>query len=184
MLVITYNTEPRSFYTYANNDSILVSIQVVTRPLMSPLTPSRATLEDVISLISGSNSRDRQKQDMRSAVRTVARLLRAEPGSIPAESASLRRRLETIAPEAHGLSRGRWNNIRSLLLKALALARPMMAGRSIQPILPEWEILAAKLPFNRRVRLLPMLRFLSARGKRPTEVTLADLEAYRQAILD
>ena len=69
------------------------------------------------------------------------------------------------------------------LLKALALARPTMAGRNLQPILPEWEILAANLPFNRRVRLLPMLRFLSARAKRPTEVTVADLEAYRQAIL-
>ena len=150
---------------------------------MSPLTPSRATLEDVISLISGSNSRDRQKQDMRSAVRTVARLLGAEPVSIPAELASLRRRLETIAPEAHGLSRGRWRNVRSLLLKALALARPTMAGRNVQPILPEWGILAANLPFNRRVRLLPMLRFLSARAKKPTEVTVADFEAYRQAIL-
>jgi hypothetical protein len=87
-----------------------------------------------------------------------------------------------IAPQAHGLSCGRWNNLRSLLLKALKLARPMLAGRSVQPILPEWGILAANLPFNRRVRLLAMLRFLSARGKRPAEVTLADLVGYREAI--
>jgi hypothetical protein len=76
-----------------------------------------------------------------------------------------------IAPEAHGLSRGRWNNIRSLFRKSLALVRPMMAGRSAQPILPEWQILAAKLPVNRRFRLASMFRFLSARGKKPTEVT-------------
>ena len=149
---------------------------------MSPLNPSRASLADVISLISQSDFTDRQKQDMRSAVRTVARLLGAEPGAIPAEPAALRRRLETIAPESHGLSRGRWNNIRSLVLKALALARPMMAGRSVQPILPEWEMLAAKLAFNLRVRLLPLLRFLSAQGKKTTDVTPADLDAYRQAI--
>jgi integrase len=59
-----------------------------------------------------------------------------------------------------------------------------MAGRSVQPILPEWELLAAKLAFNLRVRLLPMLRFLSARGKKPSDVILADLEAYREAILN
>jgi hypothetical protein len=121
---------------------------------------------------------------MRSAVRTVARLLGAEPAVIPAEPAALRRRLEMIAAEAHGLSRGRWNNVRSLFFRALALARPMMAGRSVQPILPEWEILAGKLAFNLRVRLLPMLRFLSALGKKPTDVTLADLEDYREAILN
>jgi integrase len=121
---------------------------------------------------------------MRSAVRTVARLIGAEAASISTEPASLRRRLEMIAPEAHGFSRGRWNNIRSLFCKALALARPMMAGRSAQPILPEWEILAAKLPLNRRFRVMSMFRFLSARGKRPTGVTLADLEDYREAILN
>ena len=151
---------------------------------MSPLTPSRASLEDAISLISRSDFTDRQRQDMRSAVRTVARLLGAEPTLIPADPVSLRRRLEAIAPEAHGLSRGRWNNIRSLFRKALALVRPMMAGRSAQPILPEWEILAAKLPLNRRFRLMAMFRFLSARGKKPAEVTLADLETYRDGILN
>ena len=96
----------------------------------------------------------------------------------------MRRRLEAIAPEAHGVSRGRWNNVRSLLVKALALARPILAGRRAEPILPEWDILAAKLPFNRRVRLLAMLRFLSARGKTPVEVSFLDLEDYREAILN
>jgi len=151
---------------------------------MSPLTASRASLDEVISLISQEDFTKRQKQDLRSAVRTVARLLGAEPAAIPVEPAALRRRLEAIAPEAHGLSRGRWNNVRSLFLKAMALVRPMMAGRSVQPILPEWEVLAAKLAFNLRVRLLPMLRFFSARGKKPTDVTLADLDGYRQAIFE
>src|SRR5262249_43468397 len=59
-----------------------------------------------------------------------------------------------------------------------------MPGRSVQPILPEWEMLTAKLPFSRSVRLLPLLRFLSARGQRPADVTLADLEDYRTAIVN
>ena len=58
----------------------------------------------------------------------------------------------------------------------------MMAGRSIEPLLPQWDALSANLPFNRRVRILPLLRFLSARDIDPTRVSLADLESYREAI--
>jgi len=74
---------------------------------MSSSPPSRASLEDAISLISRSDFTDRQKQDMRSAVRTVARILGAEPKAIPADPAALRRRLEVIDAETHGVSRGR-----------------------------------------------------------------------------
>jgi hypothetical protein len=79
---------------------------------------------------------------------------------------------------------GRWANVRSLLGKALAMVRPMMAGRSRQAILPEWEGLMATLPFSRRVRLLSPLRFLSARGRGPADVAAADFEDYRQAIIN
>ena len=131
-----------------------------------------------------SNLPDRQKADLRSAVQTVARVLGAAAAEIAADPGSLRRRLETISPEAHGLSRGRWMNVRSLLGKALALVRPMLPGRSVHPLLPEWAALAATLPRGRRDHILALLRYLSARGIGPAEVTLADLEAYRQAILN
>jgi hypothetical protein len=44
------------------------------------------------------------------------------------------------------------------------MVRPMMPGRSRQTILPEWQALTAILPFSRSVRLVPLLRFLSARS--------------------
>jgi integrase len=69
------------------------------------------------------------------------------------------------------------------LTKALALVRPMMPGRSRQAILPEWEAFTATLPFSRTIRLVPLLRFLSARGRRPADVSRADLDAYRDAIM-
>jgi hypothetical protein len=137
-----------------------------------------------MTLISQAELPERQRQELSSAIRTVARVLGGEPANIVADPAALRRRLETIAPEAQGISRGRLANVRSLLHKGLALMRPMMPGRSVQPILPEWEVVAAKLAFNLRVRLLPMLRFLSERRKKPSDVTLGDLEAYREAILN
>jgi integrase len=151
---------------------------------MSTAPSSPATLGDVLALISQAELPERKREEVRSAIRTVARMLGGQPANIAADPATLRRRLETIAPEAKGISRGRFANIRSLLNKGLALARPMMPGRSVQPLLAEWEVLAAKLAFNLRVRLLPMLRFLSARGNKPSDVILADLEAYREAILN
>ena len=95
--------------------------QVLTRPPMSTSTPSRANLADVIQLISKAELPEKQKQDLRSAVRTVAKLVDADPTSIAADPTLLRRKLEEISPDAHGLSKGRWANIRSLLGKALAL---------------------------------------------------------------
>ena len=150
---------------------------------MTAGNPSRATLADLISLISNAEITERQKQDLRSAVNTVAKVLGADPAALAADPALLRRRIEQLSPKAHGLSQGRWANVRSLLGKALALARPMLPGRSFEPLMPEWEALAAALPFSRRVRLLPLLRFLSRRSIGPKQVTRADLEAYRDAIV-
>jgi hypothetical protein len=150
---------------------------------MTTGNPSRTTLADLISLISKAEITDRQKQDLRSAVNTVAKVLGADPAAVATDPILLRRRLEQISPKARGLSQGRWANVRSLLGKALALARPMLPGRSPEPLMPEWEALAAALPFNRRVRLLPLLRFLSARSIGLNQVTRADVEAYRDAIV-
>ena len=73
---------------------------------MSMTATSRASLADVIVLISQANLSERQKQELHSAARTVARLLDGEPANIAADPAGLRRALEMIAPEAHGISRG------------------------------------------------------------------------------
>ena len=149
---------------------------------MSTIAPSRATLADVIALICKADLSERQKQELRSAIRTTAKLLGADPEAIAADPAALGRRLEGMSPEAHDLSRGRWANIRSLLGKALALARPMLPSRNVAPLLPAWDALTAGLQFHARVTLLPLLRFLSTRSVAPAQVTAADLSAYRDAI--
>jgi hypothetical protein len=73
---------------------------------MSMMPASRASLAEVIVLISRADLPDRRKEELRSAVRTVARLLATEPAAIAADPAALRRRLETIAPEATGSPAG------------------------------------------------------------------------------
>ena len=89
-----------------------------------------------------------------------------------------------VAPAAHGLSPGRWANVRSLLGKALTLARPLMPSRIVAPLLPEWESLLDGLPRNRRDRLEALIRWLSTKGIGPSDVTVADLLAYCEAILN
>src|SRR5262249_34744542 len=111
LLPKVFNVLPSLYFVL----TIYYCCPVLTRPFMSMTTPSRASLADVIILISQENLSERQKQELRSAVRTVARLLDDEPANIAADPAGLRRCLEMIAPEAHGISRGRWANIRSLL---------------------------------------------------------------------
>lgn len=150
---------------------------------MATTPTSRASLADLISMISRADLPNRQKQELTSAVRTVARVIGSQPEQIPADPSALRRRLDEVAPEASGISRGRWANVRSLLTKALALTRPMLPGRSLQPILPAWAAMMAALSTKRRKSLGPLTRFLSARGFSPRDVTLEDLLAYRDAML-
>jgi integrase len=109
-------------------------------------------------------------------------MIGAAPAEISADPLMLRRALDRVTPEARGMSRARWANVRSLLGKALTRCRPMHSSRNPAPLLPEWEALVAKQP-HKRPPLVAMLRDLSARRIGPAEVTLDDPEAYRMAIL-
>ena len=151
---------------------------------MSPDAPSRLTLADLKALISRGNLPARVKADYRSAINTVTRVLGGKPELIGADPGLLRRRLEGVAPAAHGLSPGRWANIRSLLGKALALMRPVMSSRTVAPVSPAWERLLHGLTRNRRERLLAMARYLSSKGIEPEAVSLTDLESYHQSIVN
>lgn len=152
---------------------------------MSTPSPSRASLLTVLDVVHADpNLTSRQRQDMLSAVRTVARLLGSPPQAIALDVQSLRRKMEGVAPLAHGLSPGRWNNVRSLFNKSLELVRPMMPARSHVPIREDWTALLDLMPFNRSTRLKPLLRYLSERQVGPDEVTLGILEDYRRSITE
>lgn len=183
-VVNTCDSRLRWFRTCGINENDRLSIGVLTRPLMTTAAHSRNSLEDLNSLISHSNLPPRIKADYRSAVNTVSRILGSTPGQIPADPGALRRRLERVAPASHGLSPGRWANVRSLLGRALELMRPVMPSRTLGPLLPAWDQLLKGLTRNRRDRLLALARHLSGRGIAPGEVNLTHLEAYRQAIVD
>ncbi len=149
---------------------------------MTTKPTSRKTLADLFPLISQADISEKAKADMASAVRKVAKVIGTDPALLPIDAQSLRRRLETVSHQLAGVGQGRWNNIRSLFGKALALATPILPGRSYTPLTPEWQTLADHLEFGRRTRLLPLMRRFSELGVSPHQLTIVDLEAYRIAI--
>ena len=79
----------------------------------------------------------RKRSDLRSAVLTSARVLGLPPASIPARLDLLRRQLAQVLPAAHGISRGRWNSVRSLFGHALRLGGlEVLPGRSLAELDP------------------------------------------------
>ena len=90
---------------------------------MTASKPSRATLESLLELIDATDWPYLVKRDVKSSVRTVARFIGADMADIEVDVSALRRRLEGLSPEAFGLTKGRWNNIRSLFGKTRAVWR-------------------------------------------------------------
>ena len=102
VIVISLSMQLRWFANHANNENGRMAAPVITRPLMTVAQSSRTTLADLIPLIEQANLSPIQKRDQISAVKTTARLLGATPAEIDADPIRLRKRLETIAPEARG----------------------------------------------------------------------------------
>jgi integrase len=145
---------------------------------------SRAmNLADVIAAVKSAKLPRRDRDDMASAVRTVARILNSAPEHIPAEPRLLAMRLDKVTPQAAAMSPGRLANIRSLLRRAMALHRPVMPGRLSVALLPDWSVLYARLPSRaHQVRLSRLLRWLSEQGVSPGCVTLEHLETFKQQL--
>jgi site-specific recombinase XerD len=142
------------------------------------------SLADVLAAIEqATDLSPARRRDLSSAVRAVCKALGRQPADIPADPAQLRRRLEGLSPEALGLAARRWANIRSLVLKAIGLIKPVMAGRQITPLLPGWQMLNDKNPSRSgRIRVAPVMRWMSERNIEPEAVTEADLLAYRDEL--
>jgi integrase len=151
---------------------------------MTTQATSRITFLFLISLINNSNYSKAKKQDMASALRTIAKVLGVELSELIADPGLLRRRLDMVSPQAVGISSRRWANIRTLLARALELARPIMSSRSYVEISPAWLALMKDWGRSSQDRMKPLLRYLSEQVIAPSDVTLEILLSYRDAILN
>jgi integrase len=141
------------------------------------------TLADVMKAVEPMDLPGTTRRDVLSAIRKVGEVLNRNPAEIPADPSRLNARLQEIAPAAIGLSQQRWSNVRSLVLKGIGLVRPVMAGRRITKLMPEWAALRNQVPKEAgRIRLGTLMRFLSEEGIGPDQVTEADLIRYRDRL--
>jgi integrase len=131
------------------------------------------TLADVLRRLEADQTLDPpRRREMRSAINTLCRALGTDPSAVPAGPRQLRQKLSKLTAAMAGVSTGRLNNIKSLLLKALKRAGlKSMPGRSREPLAPPWEALRALLP-NRHFQsgLSRFMSFCTARGIDPAMV--------------
>jgi integrase len=144
----------------------------------SVCAPARS-LADLLATLQASVRPERKRQELASAIRTVARALGRSPEDIPADARLLANRLKDVAPAAIGISRGRWNNVRSLFRTALTLVQPISPGRNRNDLSAEWAALSNNLSRSDKIALSRVLRFLSARGIGPDAATEETFDEYR-----
>jgi integrase len=150
---------------------------------MSQATSSRATLADVLVAVQSGSMADRRRQDMASAVNTIARVLERSLAEIPVDLQNLNAKLKHITPMAMGMSHGRWNNVRSLFRSALALMGPVMRGRNTEPLSEAWANLCRLIMVRRdRIRLSRLLRWLSSKQITPATLTADDLALFQKCL--
>jgi hypothetical protein len=138
------------------------------------------TLADALAAVQVADLPERRRQEIASALRTIARIIGKPPERIPSHPRLLAERLKQIAPLAIGISPGRWNNIRSLTRAGLALMQPMSPGRHQNDLSSRWQGLFEQVE-SRTVRtsLSRLLRFCSARGLDPEAVTARTFDEFR-----
>ncbi len=151
---------------------------------MTTTTAQNPTLADLIDAVKGAELSAVQKRDRVSAIKTAAKALGAAPSDLALNVKLLRRRLEEVSPVAIGMTQARWNNVRSLFSRAIELRAPVMASAQKVPISSAWRALSTTLDRSTQLRLGVLLRFLSGRGVEPDQVAQADLEAFREAIIE
>jgi hypothetical protein len=124
-----------------------------------------ASLADLLATLRTVDLPERKRQELCSAIRTVARALGRSPEDIPADTRLLANRLKDVAPAALGISRGRWNNVRSLLRTALSFVQPISPGRNRNDLSPKWFELSIRLPSRSdKIALSRALRFCRTEG--------------------
>ena len=139
------------------------------------------TLADVLAAVQTADLPARRRQEMVSALRTVARALGKPLSQIPTRPRVLADRLERITPDAIGISRRRWNNVRSLLQASLMQVQRMAPGRHQIKLSPGWQNLADQLPSNSVKRSVSRLtHFCSAIGIEPDGFTEQTFWLFRE----
>ena len=117
-------------------------------------------------------------------LRTAARLVGTPPELLPFDTALLEK-LAKVAPKRHRISKGHLFNVRGAVRFGLAYQGiEFVRGRDLSPPSAAWKALLDRLVDNpEKSTLMRAARWLTRQGSEPAAITLADIEAFRAALV-
>lgn len=145
----------------------------------APILP--INLAEAVALYDDASSDHPRRANIRSAFRTIGRVLNQPLSEIAAEPARLQRLLGLANPARAALKPRTWIQVKSVALHGLrALGVDVVPGRDATPLSLVWEALESQLPERRlKIGLSRLLRFFSRTQVTPEAVDLAAFEAFR-----
>jgi len=131
-------------------------------------------------VLSTPNLSPRERQDRASALRTLSRLSGKPLEASPCQVRSVRKLFASVTPARHGLSQGRWANVKSLVFRSLEAAGATRSRQSgSASIHPVWRTLLEPLPYlPYHLGLIPFARFCTDCGLAPDAVGQATFDAF------
>lgn len=162
------------------------AVELFARDQAAVSEPARlpANFAELEVLLRHAVAAPRKTADMRSALRTAAKVLGRRMDQIPTAPAELGALLANASPMIVSVSPARWSRVKCLTLSALAAAGfDVLPGRDVQGFSPLWQDLAEGLPDKRsRIGLSRMLSYFSRQGVAPKQLTVEHVEAFGEAL--
>ena len=149
------------------------------------VTPQVATLADALAWYDDAVCDHPRRANIRSAFRTIGRVLNLPLDAVPASPAQLRPLFDKATPGRAGIKPTNWTQVKSTARGGLrGLGVSIAAARDMTPLDPAWERLSGELPEPRfQIGMSRLLRFLTRKGVTPEQVTTADFEAFEHELL-
>jgi integrase len=151
-----------------------------------PATPRPTNLAEVFLRLDSQTSLAKAKrQAMKSALKTVGRVIGHPLREITTEAAGLRLQLQNANPATALVSLQRWTHARSLLLAALrAFGLQILPGRSTGPLSRAWQSLFDLLPDERCKRgLSRLLHYCSREEIEPDQFDESVFPKFHEALI-
>ena len=146
---------------------------------------SPATLQGVIEALAlRSDLSDQRRLDLRSSLRTFAKVMGKTPDQVPADIGALNSQISGMTAQMVGLSAPRWANVKSGLTTALSLTgAKVIAGKRRGALAPEWAALLDQVEDRyERSRLSRFMSWCTTEGIAPTDVGQADVDRFVMAL--
>lgn len=146
---------------------------------------SPATLQGVIDALAlRSDLSDQRRLDLRSSLRTFARVLGKTPDQVHADIGVLNSQIAGLTAQMVGLSPARWANVKSGLTAALTLTgAKVVPGKRRGPLSPDWAVLLDQVADRyERSRLSRFMSWCTTEAIAPAKVSQGDVDRFVVAL--